>query len=345
MRIRISTIIIPVVAGAITLVFLLRPPGRYILPEKSGIRIATYNIAFLTESESPERIANLRSVIRAVNADVWGLQEIESKRAAQQVFGDEYEIGIVDDRGESQDLAIAVKKPAKLQNYNLLFTDSGLNEWFPNKRDVLRATVLLGDREIVFYVVHYKSRSGGRLETESRRIGASRILLDYLRVNPNEQRIILGDFNDTPDDACLNILESGDGRAGGEMTDNPGSWMFNAAQSLWNDNQCSLEVFLNYRGHWVSPKNRGARKENDRLRGVHYRYPDDVPIPQILFDQILVSPSLHVTRSFIYSDVDAVRGLKSDVIRDANGHAVVRSRGGLASDHLPVFTDVAFGSR
>ena len=84
-----------------------------------------------------------------------------------------------------------------------------------------------------------------------------------------------------------------------------------------------------------------ARSENERTRGIEYKYPDDLKVTQVLFDQILISPSLakEASKAQIYSGIDALRGTPSRTTRDAAG-AKYTEKGSRTSDHLPVFVDV-----
>src|SRR5687768_7641151 len=91
------------------------------VPSKSGLRVATYNIEWFSEDANPERIANLKSVIGSIKPDVVGLEEIQSKKALQQVFDDTWEIGIKDEASENQETAIAVKKPLQLVECDTVF--------------------------------------------------------------------------------------------------------------------------------------------------------------------------------------------------------------------------------
>lgn len=59
-------------------------------------------------------------------------------------------------------------------------------------------------------VHHAKSRFGGRHTTDPRREGAARRLVHKLeRAYHDEPYVLVGDFNDSPDDRSLNILEAG----------------------------------------------------------------------------------------------------------------------------------------
>lgn len=72
---------------------------------------------------------------------------------------------------------------------------------------------LLG-QPIYILVNHWPSRSGGKQRSESKRLGAAKVtkrLTDsLLRLNPQSQIIVMGDFNDNPDDSSIqHLIDSG----------------------------------------------------------------------------------------------------------------------------------------
>ncbi len=304
--------------------------------ENRGLRVATYNIAFLSEEESPTRIENLRSVIHNLQPDILALQEIQSLHALKAILGPEWEIAIQDSPGEDQEVALAVRKPLTLAYSELLFAGKEFETAFPGGRDVLRAVVSPPQGpDIVVYVVHLKSRRGGRRITDPQRIMASALLAGYIRARNEPYAILLGDFNDTPDDTSLNILETGDLFAEGKMENDPDRLLVNLCEPLWAQDYVSFAAYALFRGEPFTPRVRGARKENDRWRNKDYRYPDDLDVTQILFDQILVSPplaKLSEGSAKIFARPEALRGAPS-------GRGIP---GTLASDHLPVYVDLDF---
>ena len=63
----------------------------------ASIKVATYNIYWLDNEISNERRERLRQVIRELDADIIGFQEIESRAALANILLEDYEIGILDD--------------------------------------------------------------------------------------------------------------------------------------------------------------------------------------------------------------------------------------------------------
>jgi endonuclease/exonuclease/phosphatase family metal-dependent hydrolase len=304
--------------------------------EKRELRIATYNVTFLSEREPQERLENLRSVIRNLQPDILALQEVQSLQALRALLRDEWEIAIQDNPGERQEVALAVRKPLTLARWEFLFSGKEFDDAFPGGRDVLRAVVTPPKGpDIVVYVVHLKSRSGGRRLTDHQRIMACALLAGYIRAKNEPYAILLGDFNDSPDDTSLNILETGDLLTKGRMENDPDHFLINLCEPLWAKDYVSFGAYLLPRGKPFVPKVQGARKENDRWRDKDYRYPDDLSIIQILFDQILVTPALAKSvkkPAQVYAGEDALKGTPSK--RETPGT--------LASDHLPVYVDLDF---
>jgi len=75
------------------------------------IRIATYNIKFLNKDINNSRQDKLKEVIRHLDADIIGLQEIDDRDALEKIFSqDNWHIIIDDDSNSNQDLAIVAKK-------------------------------------------------------------------------------------------------------------------------------------------------------------------------------------------------------------------------------------------
>ncbi|MBL1150366.1 MAG: hypothetical protein AKCLJLPJ_02257 [Fimbriimonadales bacterium] len=334
-----SFLVILIVAAATFLLIKFGFERPVVIPEKqSGLRIATYNIAWMGEGMTPERVANLRSVLANLKADIVAVQEAESLKAMRRVFGREWQIAMLNDPSELQELALAVRLPSKVLSRSMVFPDSSLDDAFPGKRDVLRVVVRPpSGNDIVFYVVHMKSRRGGRIETDPQRIKACALLASRLEKSKDERIVVLGDFNDYPDDRSVNILETGDPNARGEMEERPGRLFINLAEDLAKRECVSLELHARFRGRPMQPVVYGARWDNNRLRGVKYRFPDDVNVTQALFDQILISHSLKdavIGRPFVYAGADALRGAEARRLEGG------RQEGSLASDHLPVCVDL-----
>lgn len=338
-------IFVPILAVVATIYFLeLRNSNAFELPTKKGLRIATYNVYWLAEEIHDERKANLQSVIKNLDADVIGLQEVESRRALQSIFSDEWELGIIDDEEELQEVAIAVKKPLRIKSIEMLFTHEKFDYAFPNKRDLLKAVVGTPNGiEVICYVVHLKSRRGGRSDTDDQRALAASLIAAYAQVHSDHDLVVvMGDFNDTPDDRSLNILETGNLLAEGRIEDEEDIYFVNLCEPLWANDYVTFGLHTRARGESFYPKVSGARKENDKWRGKVYRYPDDLSVIEIMFDQILVNQQMNkllVGKPFIYVGKDALNGSESVLADELSGKTKFKYPGTLASDHLPVAAD------
>ena len=220
--------------------------GLNVALAEEPIRIATYNIKFLDEDIGVTRLGHLKQVIAELEADIIGLQEIDDRKALKNVFPPtQWHIIIDDDSGNRQDLALVVRKDFKVLGFggeldaddeHFLFPDPLDLDFFPNHRDVLCVEVELSDESARFHVMvhHAKARSGGRPQTDWRRAGAARELVRKLEAEFDETNyVLLGDFNDSPDDRSLNILESGDPDALAEMENDPGAFILNLTEPLF----------------------------------------------------------------------------------------------------------------
>ncbi|MDI9641620.1 endonuclease/exonuclease/phosphatase family protein [Kamptonema cortianum] len=318
------------------------------LKQPDYTRAMTYNIQWFHDGDDPTRLKNLKEVLDDIKPDIVGVQEVEGKAALQQIFDNEWALGIMDIPAEYQEIGIAVRKPYRLLSYELIFTGEELNYAFPGDRDVMRAVIETPNKKtLVVYVNHFKSRSGGRMQTDAQRQMACGMLAAYIANKGDENVIVMGDFNDAPNDASTNILESGNvlakGGPKGEYT-----LLANATEALAEQDYVTIGLHDLYSGGApVRARVVGAKAENDRLRGRDYRFPADVRITQSFFDQILVSPNLFArgANARVYDGVAAYRGLPGRVqvtnIPETGGRSVVYTeKGTLASDHLPVYVDV-----
>lgn len=338
---------IPLLLAAATFAALQILAAPNIKPrQKHGLRIATYNIGWLNSDMSSERKAHLLSVLKNVDADVYALQEIADKQTLGKIFGPEWKTAILDDPSENQEAAVAVREPLKIvAGPQAVFSEPEFDEAFPGKRDVVRTVVETpAGFQMCIYVVHMKSRggTGGRKATDAQRIFACSMLAAYIRGRQEQNVVVLGDFNDTPDDASVSILETGDLSAKPGPLDKTGPFLYDLATPLASKDGVTFGLDEMYRGSPMQPYVKGARAENDRWRGKEYRFPDDLAVTQALFDQILVSRSLYEVldgSAQIYSGKDALEGIHGQTSKQSDGTVIYRRQGTLASDHLPVYAD------
>ncbi|MFN7171340.1 MAG: endonuclease/exonuclease/phosphatase family protein [Fimbriimonadaceae bacterium] len=306
-------------------------------------RVMTYNIEWFGEDANPDRIQNLSQIFSDIQPQVVALQEIQSKKSLEQIFDDEWEFVMEDNSNEFMELAVAVKKPYKIENWEMVFPNRALNYFFPRNRDVLRAVIKSPNGEtFTVYCLHSKARVGGRATTNPQREGAKAMLAAYIRATNEQNVVVMGDLNDAPDDRSVQILVTGNMNAQPGFTEPEKSFLVNLMDNLWRQDAVTYGLYTKFDGKPIPPVASGARADNERLRDVDYRYPQDVEVTQIMFDQILVSPPIFrrgVEGPWIYSLPPAVQG-KPGRTRIVDGQVRNEFKGDQASDHLPVFADI-----
>ena len=316
-------------------------------PQPAEIKVATYNIYWLDDGISNARQERLQTVIDKLDADIIGFQEIQSKSALERILPDNYTIGMIDDPEELQELAIAVREPFEITDFKMVFPEKVHDQAFPRKRDLLQAYVEGYGRRLIILVHQAKSRSGGRDKTNPRREASATMTMRYLTSRVKYDHIVLlGDFNDNPDDRSLNILEYGNPDALPGIDQVPDAFLYNTSEAMLDSNYCSYGYNYLYdklESDTFDPMVSGARAENNKWRGKPHNFAQDVKVKAILFDQILVSQNLkdHVLSSGVFTHAEAVRGTRSR-ISFSGDEIVYTTRGDFASDHIPVWTILKF---
>ena len=304
------------------------------------VRVATYNIKFLSTNVSGQgdRLEKLREVIELLEADVIGLQEIANRAALALVFPpSEWLIVIDDDSNNNQDVALVVRKPFSVLGIppdldadpeHFLFPNASSNNAFPNRRDVLAVEVKAPNEDVTFlvFVQHAKSRFGGRANNDARREGAARAIIQVLEQQFDEKDfILLGDFNDNPDDRSLNILETGMPNAPAGPEHILGPFLLNLTESLLVSGHVShgrnTSDIVGERINTIDPE---SRDRNNDARGTNDHTGD------ILFDQILIP--MRMQSRYVQGSVEVF-----DHAVGVRGNRTTR-----ASDHLPVYADFVF---
>jgi endonuclease/exonuclease/phosphatase family metal-dependent hydrolase len=315
--------------------------------QSTSIKVATYNIYWLDDGILEARKMRLQAVIRELNADIIGFQEIQSRAALENILPEGYDIGMIDDAEELQEVALAVRKPFVLRDVKMVFPEDVYDQAFPKKRDLLEARVEGYGHLFTVFVHHAKSRSGGRLQTDIQREQAAELMMRYLSSRIKHDRIlVLGDFNDNPDDRSLNILEYGDAATPGGVDNKPDTFLFNVTEDLLNRDVCSYGynyLYEKIETPTFDPVVKGARDENNLWRGKPHDFMNDVKIKTILFDQILVSLNLkeYVQDVGVFDRASAVAGERSSVHFQGD-QLIYTKRGDFASDHVPVWAVLKF---
>jgi endonuclease/exonuclease/phosphatase family metal-dependent hydrolase len=210
------------------------------LAKVSGVvRLATYNVENLFDDKDdpaisgdiddkamttpPERMAALAATIRALDADVLALEEVESKEALLW-FRDGYlkELGYEHvasvDAGDGRGIEQAVlsrypitatrnwpeeriddmrdKRPGKESEWSSPKTGRWPQRW---ARSPLEVEVTLPDgKPLTLFVVHHKSGADFDAQRELEALQVIEIVRERLAKEPGRRLAILGDFNATP---------------------------------------------------------------------------------------------------------------------------------------------------
>lgn len=166
-----------------------------------------------------QKLMNIYKVIVAVGEweppAIVGLCEVENRYVLQKLIYDtplkQFSYDIIhfdspDSRGI--DVAMIYRK----DQFTPLHTEP-ITVFFPEDtssktRDILYVKGLLGDREMVhLFVNHWPSRYGGYMATKPKRNRAAEVLKhktdSLLAINPNISIVVMGDFNDNPDDESV----------------------------------------------------------------------------------------------------------------------------------------------
>lgn len=223
------------------------PPAR--APQPGELVIGAYNLLNLfDEHDDPYRddegtppkpraqMERLAASIRALNADVLAVEEVENRDYLQR-FVDVFlpDMGyrhVVlfegnDTRGIDVGLLSRIPVGAVESRRHVSFPSTdGAPQRF--NRDVLAVTLLPpSGPPLEMWVVHLKSNAGGREEAEPIRLGEARelrrMLDEELTADPGARIVVAGDFNDTPDSATIQtIIGTGEQAlwsAGSELAD------------------------------------------------------------------------------------------------------------------------------
>lgn len=200
-----------------------------------------------TTDKYEKKVANLAYVISRIGVqsdkdgiDILGVAEIENKKVLQDVIDNKFlkdrKYGIVHKNSKDRrgiDVALIYNKKLFKVHRNKLFKLHTNNETEYKTRDVLLVSGDLEGEKIHVLVNHWPSRKGGEKATESRRLSGAKIcknIIDSIRHEDGEAKVIvIGDFNDNPNNKSLSIILNGKsqkGRAKGDATYNPMMDMF-----------------------------------------------------------------------------------------------------------------------
>ncbi|MFM1919785.1 MAG: putative exported protein Endonuclease/Exonuclease/phosphatase domain, partial [Candidatus Hydrogenedentota bacterium] len=314
------------------------------------VRVASYNIKQLSGNDERcfanvtgqgDRLSKLLSVIESLDADIIGMQEISDRDALELIFGTEDWTLVFDDEAVGcTNLALAVRKPLEVTGASNNALNAGPQHFlfesesdfaFPEQRDVLDVEVVLPNDEgtLRVFVHHGLSRSNGRADTNERRVAASQAMLTVFQgISANQRYVLVGDFNDTPDDACSNILEQGNSSAAAAIENDINTFMVNLMEPIFaGDNVTFGRDANNISGGFVNTVNSGIRQSNFDARNSNSNTGDN------MLDNILVPVSVYQD-AYVPGSANILK-----VAETTSGDSDTR-----ASDHLPIYADFVFGA-
>jgi len=253
---------------------------------------------------------------------------------------------MIDEPDDVLEVALAVREPFKIVSHKYVFPQDTFEFAFPRSRDLLQVEVSNEINSYIFLVHHTKSRRGGRDKTDKKREAASGHIVDYIKNDlAGKNVILLGDFNDNPDDRSVNILEMGSREVVGGIDSEEDVFLYNTTEQLLEKDYCSYGLYKYQKetsADEYAPLIAGARAENNKWRDKEFNYYKDVKIKAILFDQILVSMNLKdkVLETGVYKGIEAVKGSETK-IKFVEGGLKFKKRGTLPSDHVPVWVEIS----
>lgn len=209
-----------------------------------------------SEGRLEQKVKNLATVFQAMGKDheppvIIGLAEVENQDVVE-LLGRTIRpatYGIVHkDSPDNRGIDVALlydERYFKVSNKAFYFIE--FNEKNYTSRDILYAELisLKGKETLHCFVNHWPSRRGGWQETEARRIQAASTLKTQVNIllkkDPEAQIIIMGDFNDYPDNRSLTTS------LGAVEHDSP---MEQELINLAFDLHASGKGTYNYQGDW-----------------------------------------------------------------------------------------------
>ncbi|MDA0659200.1 MAG: endonuclease/exonuclease/phosphatase family protein [Planctomycetota bacterium] len=199
------------------------------------VRVATFNVKNLfdavddpytddetTPTKPRAELEKIARTMRAVDADVWALQEVEDRRYLERFVAAflpdlDYSQVVLMEGNDGRGIDVAVLSrlpvgPVVSHRHQPFPGVKGRPQRF--SRDVLRVTLEPKERlPFEMWVVHLKSNADGREHAEPIRtaevVALRQIYQTQLTVDPQARILLCGDFNDTVESASLQPLRHG----------------------------------------------------------------------------------------------------------------------------------------
>lgn len=199
---------------------------RITVPDDGDVTVVSYNVENLFDArldgteyddfrpeagwDEDDVARRLRAVAGVIDAlrprpDVLVLVEIENRRTLDRLL-DDYLTDLPLDyravvRGAATATGVAVASRYPITDVRALLARSGET---PPLRPIMETRVDLGDRDLVVFANHWKSKRGSAPATEPLRRAGARLLADRLReladAEPGTPVIVAGDLNEQPDE-------------------------------------------------------------------------------------------------------------------------------------------------
>jgi endonuclease/exonuclease/phosphatase family metal-dependent hydrolase len=330
--------------------------------KREHIRVATYNVENLFDltyngseyleyiPDSPtnwnkenyqKKIENISKVIRDIDPDIIGLEEIESKEAL---------LDLKENLGTYKYFAIAdekLKKSGKASVTMALlskFPIESISEVkvtnHPMNRNILEVVVKVGKEPLHIFVNHWKAKSG----PETKRIRSAEYLKERLdKLSDSTPYILLGDFNSNYNEYITfqnsKNLNDSDGKTGinhtlGTVKD-AGGWFSSKYEFV------SKGVAQNQRGNDLHYSLWLELPEDDRW-SYKYNKKKDTLDSMIISKGLLDSTGLeYVDGTFKVYREGGVLDSKGNVFRWKKD-SKKRHLGEGFSDHLPIYADFSY---
>jgi endonuclease/exonuclease/phosphatase family metal-dependent hydrolase len=221
---------------AFVLIILLLATTAQAQSDTARLTLAAYNVKNLfdqfddpytkdetDDAKSPADLQALADVLRALNADILALVEVENE-GVLRAFADQYlsDLGYrhiaVSPTNSPWGMSVGImsRQPiSRIASYrfcDLTLPDQPGKTW-RFARDLLHVTIpLSADQALQLFIVHFKSRRDSRGDAHSTHwrlaeaAATHQVINDLLHDDPQSLIALLGDCNDTPASATLNTL-------------------------------------------------------------------------------------------------------------------------------------------
>lgn len=205
-----------------------------------------------TQERYQDKLNKLAQVLSSLDKElpeVVGLCEVENLKVLKDLFSTgilasgDYEIIHQDSPdGRGIDCALIYRKSSiRFENVDFFTANLPAGDR-PNTRDIVYGLGIKGNDSLHVFVNHWPSRGGGQAETEPNRLTMAYLLkskLDSLReINPEAKIVLMGDFNDHPNDKSVREILQASGKS---------DWpMYNFMEVMHKNGKGSY----NYKGEW-----------------------------------------------------------------------------------------------